>query len=120
MERMTASEKKEKSVKSAYQRRKLKECLDIILQSPVKKESVKRLLKEYGLTELDGLQNDLALMLIVFQKGLNGDLKSIEFIRDTIGEAPTNNVNANVNVEGGGNVRLLFDYGDNKKDDDEE
>ena len=50
-----------------------------------------------ALLEKDNTQERISLSVI--QKALKGDTKAFEIIRDTIGEKPKEEINANVNTE---------------------
>lgn len=77
-----------KSAKIRAEKRKMKEILEILLANPT-------------LCDGEEMSNKEAMLVKVVQKAVNeGDLKSIEFIRDTISEKPTEKVEAtNTNLD---------------------
>lgn len=83
----------------ARRRRKLmREQLDMLLNLPVKSSKIKEQLKELGI-ENDDLNNQMALLIAVYQKALKGDVQAFNTLRDTVGEKPVDvqQVNATVN-----------------------
>jgi len=76
---------------SGVTRRKKKtmqEVLDKYLHMKIKQSTAEKRLKEIGFdtTYLD------AIMYSALKKAMEGDIKAIEFIRDTIGEKPKDNI----------------------------
>lgn len=81
--------------KQAEERRKMKETLDILLTKSMKKKG--KVLKPEDITsiaEKENINTDVqtAISIAVLRNALNGDVESIKFIRDTIGEKPTDKV----------------------------
>jgi len=52
-------------------------------------------LREMGISEEEVTGQTLALMKIM-DKAISGDIKAMEFLRDTAGEKPTDNMNLNM------------------------
>ena len=78
------------AIKSAEVRRetkKMKEALKSLLKLPVKDTDLKSELEELGFED-EEMNNQLALLVAAYKRGVQGDIKAIEFIRDTIGEKP--------------------------------
>lgn len=78
-----------------FKRRKaLKETLNVLLDMPVRKGKITDCETVRSFAELKGknLTVDQALMVVLMQKGLKGDLNAISMIRDTIGEKPSDKV----------------------------
>lgn len=78
-----------------FKRRKaLKETLNVLLEMPVRKGKITDCETVRSFAELKGknLTVDQALMVVLMQKGLKGDLNAISMIRDTIGEKPSDKV----------------------------
>lgn len=75
------------SGESRREKRRIREALEIVMgtQFPA---------PELSEIPLDGLEMDGAarLAVAVFEKALGGDMRAVEFIRDTIGEKPTEQV----------------------------
>ena len=72
-------------------RKELKETLNILLQMPVRKGKITDCESVKSFAELKGknLTVDQAMMVVLMQKALHGDLNAITMIRDTIGEKPS-------------------------------
>ena len=90
-----------KSAQSKREKRMMNEALERLLSMKVrsgrlidinKAENIEYL-KGKNLTVLD------ALMVNCIIKGMKGDIKAVEFIRDTIGQKPCDNVNLNAEIE---------------------
>lgn len=74
------------SGKARRKKRTAQEAAQLILNLPVKKEQ-DEILEEYGIEKSD--RNYLILIMVkAVQMASDGDLKAIEFIRDTLGENP--------------------------------
>lgn len=75
-------------------RKELKETLNILLQMPVRKGKITDCESVKSFAELKGknLTVDQAMMVVLMQKALHGDLNAITMIRDTIGEKPSDKV----------------------------
>lgn len=87
------------SGKARREKKLMKDQLTALLSLPLKNQIVKDGLKKLGL-KADEIDNQMALVFALYQKGLKGDTKAIELIRDTIGEKPVDTVkNLNVNYE---------------------
>lgn len=84
----------------ASRRRKkaMREQLEVMMSLKVKEESTINELKKMGIKKSD-MNNQTALLMAVFLKGLNGDVKAAEFIRDTMGQNP-NKVQVEFNTNG--------------------
>lgn len=84
-----------RSAEVRRQKKTMRESLELLLSLPVTSGDIADELRELGIKDED-LTNVMALCIKVFQKALNGDIKAAEFIRDTIGEKPELQVNANM------------------------
>ncbi|MCM1008076.1 MAG: KGG domain-containing protein [Ruminococcus flavefaciens] len=74
------------SGKARRKKRTAQEAAQLIWGLPVNKDQDK-ILEEYGIEKCD--RNYLMLIMVkAVQMASNGDLKAIEFIRDTLGENP--------------------------------
>lgn len=91
----------------ASRRRKkaMREQLEVMMSLKVKEESTINKLKKMGIKKSD-MNNQTALLMAVFLKGLNGDVKAAEFIRDTLGENP-NKIQVEFNSSGTTEAILL-------------
>ena len=72
------------------QRRTCREILEDLARMPADSETLERL----GLSE--GTNNLEAATFAQYRKAQQGDTKAMEYIRDTVGEKPTENINATV------------------------
>ena len=61
--------------------------MEILLELPIKSKRIKEQLKELGIDD-DELNNQMALVVSMYQKALKGDTRAFEILRDTIGEKP--------------------------------
>ena len=76
-----------KSAEVRREKKKMKEALKSLLKLPVKDTDLKGELEELGFED-EEMNNQLALLVAAYKRGVQGDIKAIEFIRDTIGEKP--------------------------------
>ena len=83
-----------KSAEKRQERKKMAETLNIIMKMPLKKGDSKNLEKIKAFSELNGLNLTVqdALMILLTNKALKGDLKAILAVRDTLGDAPKQQV----------------------------
>ena len=81
------------------EKKRAKEILDIFLSMPLKKRQTADVEKIQSYEQLKGKNITVheAIQLRQVQRALNGDLSSATYIRDTIGEKPTEKVEAKVN-----------------------
>ena len=87
------------SVAARREKKKAKEILDIFLSMPLKKRKTADIEEIQAYEQLKGknITVNEAIQLKQIQRALNGDLSSATYIRDTIGEKPTEKVVAKVN-----------------------
>lgn len=76
-----------KSAEVRREKKKMKDALKSLLKLPIKSPGLKDELKNLGFED-EEMNNQLALLVSAYNRGLQGDIKAIEFIRDTIGEKP--------------------------------
>lgn len=81
------------------EKKRTKEILDIFLSMPLKKRKTADISDIQSYEQLKGknITVNEAIQLKQIQRALNGDLSSATYIRDTIGEKPTEKVEAKVN-----------------------
>lgn len=84
------------SGKARREKKLMKDQLSTLLSLPLKNQKVKDGLKKLGL-KADDIDNQMALVFALYQRGLKGDTKAFELIRDTVGEKPADTVN-NINM----------------------
>ena len=69
------------------QKKLFREQLNILLDLPIKNEKIKNQLKELGIEE-NNMNNQMALLIAMYQKALKGDVSAFNTLRDTSGEKP--------------------------------
>lgn len=80
------------SQKTRKRRKMLKEQLEILLSMPLNDEEIKEQIKDLGIISDDEMNNQMAIVIALYEKALNGDTKAFEIIRDTVGEKPKDEV----------------------------
>ena len=80
-------------------KKRTKEILDIFLSMPLRKRKTANIeeIKAFEALKGKNITVNEAIQLKQVQRALNGDLSSATYIRDTIGEKPTEKVEAKVN-----------------------
>lgn len=73
------------------EKKSMREQLELLLSLPIKNEKIKAQLKELGIEE-NQMNNQMALLIAQYQKGLKGDTQAFNTLRDTSGQAITNKV----------------------------
>ena len=85
------------SGKARRRKKLIKEQLELLLSLPLKDENAKRKLKQLGI-DADNLDNQMAMIISIWNKALKGDVQAFNSIRDTVGEKPKD-VIENINNE---------------------
>lgn len=80
-----------KSGEVRKQRKAMKEQMELLLSLPVKSEEHKAFMETIGV-DTENMDNQMMLMVSIFNKAMNGDLEAAKFCRDTVGEKPTDKV----------------------------
>ena len=80
------------SQKTRKRRKMLKEQLEILLSMPLNDEEIKEQIKDLGIISDDETNNQMAIVIALYEKALSGDTKAFEIIRDTVGEKPKDEV----------------------------
>lgn len=90
-----------KSAKVKREKKRAREILDIFLSMPLKKRKEAEIEEIKAFEQLKGknITVNEAIQLKQVQKALNGDLASATYIRDTVGDKPSDNVNVNAEVK---------------------
>lgn len=78
----------------------MKEILNTLLSMPLKTGKIVTAEEVKNFTDIKGknITVDQAMMVVLVQKALKGDLSAITTIRDTIGEKPVEKVNVDAKV----------------------
>lgn len=79
------------SVEARRKKKLLKDNIQLLLSLPIKNNKTKDQLKALGIEE-DDMTNQMAMVIAMYQKALKGDVGAFNTLRDTSGEAITNNV----------------------------
>ena len=87
--------------KTKRERKRANEILNIFLSMPLKKRKEAEIEDIKAFEELKGknITVNEAIQLKQVQRALNGDLASATYIRDTVGDKPSENVNVNAEVK---------------------
>lgn len=73
-----------KSAEAAKKRKTMREMLDYLLTQPAAKKK-----------DIDTLE---AILVAAIKKAQKGNIKAMEFIRDTVGEKPVDRLSGNINL----------------------
>lgn len=94
----TKSEAREKGknggIRSGEVRRRkrdMKAAAQMLLDMPVKSENIAKSMKQLGFED-DDLNNQMAVLISVWKKAMEGDVKAAEFLRDTSGQKPADKI----------------------------
>lgn len=71
-------------------KRTMKNAAKLLLDMPIVGEDISNTMKELGFQEED-LTNQMAVLVSVFKKAMNGDVRAAEFLRDTAGQNDAKN-----------------------------
>ena len=85
------------SAKAKRERKKIKEQMELLLSLPNKDAETKKKLKAMGI-DIGNIDNQMAMVLSMYQKAIGGDVQAAIFVRDTLGEKPDNKVNLDMNL----------------------
>ena len=69
----------------------MKSAAQMLLDMPVKAENIAKSMKQLGFDDED-LNNQTAMLISVWKKAMEGDVKAAEFLRDTSGQKPVDKV----------------------------
>lgn len=83
--------------KKKREKKLMREQLEILMSLPLKDEDLRKELKEIGLDTND-IDNQMAVIVSLWNKAISGDVKAIEVIRDTLGEKPKDEVVQNISM----------------------
>lgn len=85
----------QKSIEVRRKNKEMKRTLEILLGMPMHKGKVADVEQIRSFAELKGknISVETAMMVTLLQKALKGDVTAAQFIRDTSGQKPTDDVN---------------------------
>lgn len=75
------------SGKARRRKKLIREQLKLLLSLPLKDENAKRKLEQLGI-DADNLDNQMAMVIAIWNKALKGDIQAFNSIRDSVGEKP--------------------------------
>lgn len=75
------------SGKARRKKKLIKEQLELLLSLPLKDENAKRKLEQLGI-DTDNIDNQMAMIIAIWNKALKGDTQAFNSIRDSVGEKP--------------------------------
>lgn len=81
----------EASARARAKKKSMKEQLELLFSLPIKNDKVKSQLKELGIEDNE-MNNQMALLIAMYQKALKGDVNAFNSIRDTSGNAVANKI----------------------------
>lgn len=78
----------------------MRETLDVLLAMPMKSGKFADIEAIENFAELKGKNINVqeAMIISMLQRAMKGDVKAAEFIRDTAGQKPVDNMNMNMNL----------------------
>ena len=92
--RLTPEEASKGGKRSGEVRREkklMREQLNMLLNLPIKSTKTKEQLKELGIEDSE-MNNQMALLIAMYQKAVKGDVSAFNTLRDTSGESIINKV----------------------------
>lgn len=98
--KLTVEEASRGGKRSAEVRRKrksMREQAELLLSLPLKNKNAIKQLEELGI-DVDNTDNQMAMLVIQWNKALKGDLSSLAFLRDMVGEKPKEQVSIDGNI----------------------
>ena len=105
-DKLTAEEQREiaskggkKSGEVRRAKRQMKDILDDIGCTMLPDENSREIIAKMLGVETDDVTFDMATMFGAIQKALKGDIRALEFVRDTRGQNPKNANNINVDID---------------------
>lgn len=104
-----------KSAEAKRKRKAMRETFEIILSMPLRKGKSTDIENIRSYVEMRGKNITIqdAINFSIIKKAMSGDVRAAEFIRDTIGEAPTNMIDLNADAD----LNICIDYGDEDEPD---
>lgn len=85
------------SGKARREKKLMKDQMALLLSMPLMNEDLKEKIKELGIAEED-IDNQMAIVMAMWQKAIKGNVKASEFIRDTLGEKMPDKFEVNASI----------------------
>ena len=107
-----------KSVEVRRQKKKMRECLDILLSMPLKnrKECDIEEIKSFANLKGKNIDVQTAILIAQIQRALNGSVASAEFIRDTAGQSPEEIIKLDTENAEDTTLNINISYGKKKEE----
>lgn len=99
------------SVKARREKKLMREQMEMLLSLPLKNEQLKAKIQDMGIDSKD-VDNQMALIISIWNKALKGDMSAVNQIREIIGEKVIE-VNVNQNIDN--NVKEFDEYVNKRK-----
>lgn len=89
-----------KSGETKRRKKAMKETLDVLLSLPLRsgKYADIEAVKNFAALKGKNISTQEAMLISMMQRAMKGDVKAAEFIRDTVGQKPVENMNMNMNL----------------------
>lgn len=99
-----------KSGETKRRKKAMKETLEVLLSMPMKggKYADIESIKNFAQLKGKNINVQEAMMISMIQRALKGNVQAAEYIRDTIGENPTQKIEADLDMD----LNISVDYGD--------
>lgn len=75
------------SGKARQQKKLIKDNIELLLSLPIKNNKTKEQLRQLGIEESE-MNNQMAMVIAMYQKVLKGDVQAFNTLRDTLGQKP--------------------------------
>lgn len=75
------------SGKARKEKKLIKDNIELLLSLPIKSKKMKEQLAELGIEENE-MNNQMAMVIAMYQKVLKGDVQAFNTLRDTLGQKP--------------------------------
>ena len=79
------------SGKARREKKLFKEQIELLLSLPLKDEKAKKQLEKLGI-DTENIDNQMAMVISMWQKAIKGDVQAFNTLRDTVGEKPKDKV----------------------------
>ena len=105
--KMTPEERRENgrkggiaSVEARRKKKAIRETLDVLLAMPMKSGKYADIeeIKNFAALKGKNINVQEAMVISMLQRAMKGDVKAAEWIRDTAGQKPVDNMNMNMNL----------------------
>lgn len=82
-----AKKGQEASTKAKKEKKLIKDNIELLLSLPIKNAKTKEQLKQLGIDDNE-MNNQMALVIAMYQKAIKGDVSAFNTLRDTLGQKP--------------------------------